>query len=242
VLFGDEGAKLVVADVDDGGNEETAGLVSARGGEAFHVQCDVTDAAQVEALIAAAVERFGRLDCAFNNAGIGGTSAPLADYDHEAWNQVLAVNLTGVFLCMQSELRQMAAQGAGAIVNAASVVGLIGYQYLAAYNAAKHGVIGLTRTAALEYARHRIRVNAVCPGWTETPMVMDEGPAPASDPEVYAALAGLAPMKRLATPIEIAQAVAWLCSDAASFVTGHPLVVDGGVTAGRERTEQLDHP
>jgi NAD(P)-dependent dehydrogenase (short-subunit alcohol dehydrogenase family) len=242
LLFGEEGAKLVLADVDERGGENTVRLVRERGGEALHVRCDVTDAAQVERLIAAAVERFERLDCAFNNAGIGGASASVADYEHQAWNQVLAVNLTGVFLCMQSELRQMVGQGAGAIVNAASVVGVIGYPYLAAYNAAKHGVLGLTRTAALEYARHGIRVNAVCPGWTETRMVMDEGPAPASDPRVYAAIAEMAPMRRLAQPIEIGRAVAWLCSDAASFVTGHPLVVDGGVAAGRERTEEGAQP
>jgi NAD(P)-dependent dehydrogenase (short-subunit alcohol dehydrogenase family) len=242
LLFAEEGAKLVLADVDDRGSEETARLVGQRGGEAFDVHCDVTDSVQVEALIAAAVERFGRLDFAFNNAGIGGASAHLAEYEEEAWNRVLAVNLTGVFLCMQSELRQMVTQSAGAIVNTASVVGVIGYPYLAAYNAAKHGVIGLTRTAALEYAARGIRVNAVCPGWTETPMVMDEGPAPASTPEVYAALSGMVPMRRLGVPVEIAQAVAWLCSDAASFVTGHPLLVDGGVTAGRERAEGPLHP
>jgi NAD(P)-dependent dehydrogenase (short-subunit alcohol dehydrogenase family) len=242
LLFVQEGARLVIADVDDRGSEETAQLIAEQGGEAVPVHCDVSDPGQVQSLVSAAVERFGRLDCAFNNAGIGGASAPLADYGLKAWNQVLAVNLTGVFLCMQSELRQMVAQGAGAIVNAASVVGVIGYPHLAAYTAAKHGVVGLTRTAALEYAGHGIRVNAVCPGWTETPMVLDEGPEPASDPDVYAAIAGLAPMKRLAKPGEIAQAVAWLCSDAASFVTGHPLVVDGGVGAGRERAEPLGQP
>jgi NAD(P)-dependent dehydrogenase (short-subunit alcohol dehydrogenase family) len=237
LLFADAGAKLVLADVDHGGSEETARLVAERGGDAVHVHCDVTDSTQVQAMVDAAVQRHGRLDCAFNNAGIGGASAPLAEYDEQDFNRVIAVNLTGVFLCMQSELRQMISQGSGAIVNAASVVGVMGYPRLAAYNAAKHGVIGLSRTAALEYATQGIRVNAVCPGWTETPMVMEEGPAPASDPAVYDAIAGLAAMKRLAAPSEIAQAVAWLCSDAASFVTGHPLVVDGGVAAGRERAE-----
>jgi NAD(P)-dependent dehydrogenase (short-subunit alcohol dehydrogenase family) len=237
LVFAEEGAKLVLADVDDRGGEDTVAAVGERGSEAHYVHCDVSDPAEVDELLAAAVERFGRVDCAFNNAGIGGASAPLAEYELEAWHRVLAINLTGVFLCMQSELRQMVAQGAGAIVNAASVVGAIGYPELAAYTAAKHGVIGLTRTAALEYADRGIRVNAVCPGWTETPMVMDEGPSPASDPEVYRAIAEMAPMKRLGLPEEIGRAVAWLCSDAASFVTGHPMVVDGGVTAGRRHAE-----
>jgi len=237
LVFADEGAKLVLADVDERSGEETARLVREGGGEAVHVTCDVTDSAQVEALVASAVERFGRLDCAFNNAGIGGESARLVDYEEQAWHRVIAVNLTGVFLCMKSELRQMVAQSGGAIVNAASLVGVIGYPYLTAYNAAKHGVVGLTRTAALEYATLGIRINAVCPAWIETPMVMDEGPAPASIPEVYEAIASLVPMRRLGKSAEVAQAVAWLCSDAASFVTGHPLLVDGGVTAGRERAE-----
>lgn len=238
LLFADLGARLALADVDDGGSLQTARLVGERGGDSIHVHCDVTDSAAVQAMVDAAVEHFGRLDCAFNNAGIGGGSDRIHDYDEQAWNQVIAVNLTGVFLCMRSELRQMVTQGSGSIVNTASVVGTIGYPYLAGYNAAKHGVVGLTRTAALEYARDGIRVNAVCPGWTETPMVMDEGPSPGSDPAVYAAIARLAPMNRLAEPIEIAQTVAWLCSDAASFVTGHPLIVDGGVAAGRERAEE----
>jgi NAD(P)-dependent dehydrogenase (short-subunit alcohol dehydrogenase family) len=237
LVFSDEGAKLVLADVDEHGGEETARLVREAGGDALHVTCDVTDSAHVDAAVASAVERFGRLDCAFNNAGIGGESTRLADYEEEAWHRVIAVNLTGVFLCMKSELRQMVAQRSGAIVNAASLVGVIGYPYLTAYNAAKHGVVGLTRTAALEYATGGIRVNAVCPAWIETPMVMDEGPAPASIPEVYEAIASLVPMRRLGKPAEVAQAVVWLCSDAASFVTGHPLLVDGGVTAGRERAE-----
>jgi NAD(P)-dependent dehydrogenase (short-subunit alcohol dehydrogenase family) len=237
LTFAEEGAAVVLADVDDAGGHETAALVGGHGGEAVFVPCDVAVLEQVEALVRACVERFGRLDCAFNNSGIGGESAPLVDYDEEDWNRVLAVNLTGVFLCLKSELRLMVAQGSGAIVNAASLVGVIGYPNLTAYNAAKHGVVGLTRTAALEHARHGIRVNAVCPAWIETPMVMERGPAPASIPEVYNALAGLIPLGRLGTANEVAQAVAWLCSDAASFVTGLPLLVDGGVTAGRERAE-----
>ena len=237
LVFAEEGAKLALADVDEAGGRETVRLVDEIGAEAVFISCDVTDSAQVSALVGECVERFGRLDCAFNNAGVGGESARLADYDEETWNQVLAVNLTGVFLCMKSELRQMVAQGGGAIVNAASLVGVMGYGNLGAYNAAKHGVVGLTRTAALEYASSGIRVNAVCPGWIETPMVMDQGPQPASIPEVYEALASLMPLGRLGKPAEVASAVAWLCSDAASFVTGHPLLVDGGALAGRERAE-----
>jgi NAD(P)-dependent dehydrogenase (short-subunit alcohol dehydrogenase family) len=237
LLFADEGASLALADVDEAGGLETARLASERDAEAFFAACDVSDSVQVAAFVAGCVERFGRLDCAFNNAGIGGESARLAEYDEETWQRVLAVDLTGVFLCMKSELRQMVAQGGGAIVNAASLVGLTGYPNLGAYNAAKHGVVGLTRTAALEYASSGIRVNAVCPGWIETPMVMDSGPQPASIPEVYEALAGLMPLGRLGKPEEVAAAVAWLCSDASSFVTGHPLLVDGGALAGRLRAE-----
>jgi NAD(P)-dependent dehydrogenase (short-subunit alcohol dehydrogenase family) len=237
LVFAEEGAKLVLADVDERGGTETVRLVKEQGGEAVLVPCDVAVSVQVDDLVAACVDRFGRLDCAFNNAGVGGESAPFVDYDEADWNRVIGVNLTGVFLCMQRELRQMVAQGSGVIVNAASIVGVMGYPRLIAYNAAKHGVVGLTKTAALEYADRGIRVNAVCPAWIETPMVMDVGPRPASIPQVYEALAGAIPLKRLGLPSEVAHAVAWLCSDASSFVTGVPLVVDGGLTAGRERVE-----
>ncbi len=154
----------------------------------------------------------------------------------------MAVNLDGVFHCLQAELRQMARQGSGSIVNAASMLGIMGYTNLAAYNAAKHAVVGLTRTAALEYAPLGIRVNAVCPAFIETPMVMDRGVAPASNPQVWQALADLHPMQRLGKPGEVAQAIVWLCSDASSFVTGHPFVIDGGMAAGRRASTAQPTP
>jgi len=168
------------------------------------------------------VETYGRLDCAFNNAGIEETSLlPTAESTEENWDRVIGTNLKGVWLCMKYELAQMVKQGSGAIVNTASVGGLVGFEGIGAYVASKHGVIGLTKTAALEYATAGIRVNAVCPGVIRTPMLAD----------AEALLAPLEPMGRIGLPEEIAEAVVWLCSDAASFVTGHPMVVDGGILA-----------
>jgi NAD(P)-dependent dehydrogenase (short-subunit alcohol dehydrogenase family) len=190
------------------------------------VPVDVSRAQEVERLCARAVETYGRLDCAFNNAGIIGQVGPLlADVPEENWSRVCAVNLTGVFLCMKYEIPLLLRSGGGAIVNASSSVGLVGDRTYAAYVASKHGVVGATRAAALEYADRGIRINAVCPGPTRTELVEALF---AADPEVEATLAARQPVGRLASPAEIAQAVVWLCSDEASFVTGHALAVDGG--------------
>jgi NAD(P)-dependent dehydrogenase (short-subunit alcohol dehydrogenase family) len=184
--------------------------------------------AAVQALISKAVETYGRLDCAHNNAGIpGGGRALTAEYPEDTWQQVIALNLTGVWFCMKYAILQMLQQGSGAIVNTASVAGLIGGRGLAAYVASKHGVVGLTKTAALEYAQQGIRVNCVCPGVIQTPMTARG----LSDPERRARIIATEPLGRVGTPEEVAEAVVWLCSDAASFVTGHTMTVDGGYVA-----------
>lgn len=230
LAFAREGARVVASDVAGAGGEETARLVSDAGGEALHVACDVTRPAEVEALVAAAVDSFGRLDCAHNNAGVEGTYGRTADCDEENFDRTCAVNLKGVYLCLKAEIAHMLdAGGGGAIVNTASVAGVEGAKNLPAYVASKHGVMGLTRTAALEYATRGIRVNAVCPGPIRTRMleaIMEENPR--MEPAMIAAV----PMRRLGAPEEIAEAVVWLCSDRASYVTGQGLVVDGGFTAG----------
>src|SRR5215471_14692570 len=225
LTFAREGAKLIIADMNAEGGQQTVHMIIEQGGEAIFVKTDVSKAIEVQALISRAVETYGRLDCAHNNAGIsGGGRALTAEYLEETWQRVLAVNLTGVWLCMKYEIPQMLSQGSGAIVNTASVAGLIGARGLAAYVASKHGVVGLTKTAALEYAQHGIRVNCVCPGVIETPMTARG----LSDPERRAQIMANEPMGRVGTPEEIVEAVVWLCSDAASFVTGHTMTVDGG--------------
>lgn len=224
-----EGARVVASDVAGAGGEETARLVAAAGGEAVHVACDVTRPAEVEALVAAAVDAFGRLDCAHNNAGVEGAYARTADCDEEDFDRTCAVNLKGVYLCLKAEIAHLLDTGGGAIVNTASVAGVEGAKNLPAYVASKHGVMGLTRTAALEYANRGVRVNAVCPGPIRTRMleaIMEENPR--MEPAMIASV----PMRRLGAPEEIAEAVVWLCSDRASYVTGQGLVVDGGLTAG----------
>ena len=227
-IFAREGAKVVVADVNVEGSEETVGLIRAAGGEAVFLKTDVAQATEVEAMVKKAVETYGRLDCAFNNAGIEGALQPTIEYDVTVWDRVLSINLRGVWLCMKTEIRQMLSQGGGAIVNTASAAGLVAVPGMSAYVAAKHGVVGLTKTAALEYAKAGIRVNAVCPGGVDTPMVQRVF---SSNPQFAEAAASAEPVGRLAQPAEIGEAVVWLCSDAASFVTGLPMAVDGGMVA-----------
>ena len=227
LAFARAGARTIVSDVSPAG-EETVAAIRAADGDAVFVRCDVADAAQVANLVAATQRAYGRLDCAFNNAGIEGVLAPTADYPDELWQRVLAVNLTGVWQCMKHELRVMQDKG-GAIVNNASILGVVGFANTAAYTAAKHGVLGLTKVAALEYAARKVRVNAVCPAFIETPMLGRAGLL--DKPEVEQQLVGLHPVRRLGHPEEVADAVLWLSSDGASFVTGHPLLVDGGFVA-----------
>jgi NAD(P)-dependent dehydrogenase (short-subunit alcohol dehydrogenase family) len=229
LLFGREGAKVVIADYNPEGGERTAKEIREAGGSAIFQAADVSNPKDAEAIVAKAVETYGRLDCAFNNAGIEGQMMDTSECSLENWSRVIAINLTGVFLCMKYETAQMLKQGGGgSIVNTASAAGLIGLAGAPAYVAAKHGVAGLTKTAALEFARKGIRVNAVCPGFIRTPMVeraLDKGSF--SEEQIFAA----EPMHRMGKPEEIAEAVLWLSSEASSFVTGLPMPVDGGYVA-----------
>jgi NAD(P)-dependent dehydrogenase (short-subunit alcohol dehydrogenase family) len=223
-----EGARVAIASRRAAESEETVRLVTDAGGEARFFRTDVTRGEEVESLIERTVEAWGWLDCAFNNAGITGEMARTADCTEENWHRTLAANLTSVWLSMKYEIRQMLKQGGGVIVNNASVAGLVGMRGGPAYSASKGGVIQLTRTAALEYAKTGIRVNAVCPGYIETPLLE---PYSSTNPDLEPYIRRIQPMGRLGTAEEVAGAVVWLCSDAASFVTGHPLVIDGGMLA-----------
>jgi NAD(P)-dependent dehydrogenase (short-subunit alcohol dehydrogenase family) len=227
LAFAREGAKVVAADISEQGNEGTAHMIEDLGGRALAVRCDVTRTDDVKAALDKAVEAFGRVDAAFNNAGSEQAITATADLAEKEWDRIVSINLRGVFLCMKYEIPLMLKQGGGAIVNTSSGAGVIGVKGQAAYAAAKHGVVGLTKVAALDYAQSNIRVNAVCPGIIDTPMMQRfTGGTPEGRERVIA----WEPIGRMGTPEEIAEAVLWLSSDAASFIVGHALVIDGGQT------------
>lgn len=226
LAFARTGVRTVIADIGTTAGEETAHLIERAGGRALFVRTDVSRSEDVEALVASAVNAYSRLDYAFNNAGIGSGGAPIVETREEDWDRTIAINLKGVWLCMKHECAQMLKQGGGAIVNTSSVMGMISGPGISAYSASKAGVLGLTRSVALDYARNGIRVNAVCPGSVWTAMT--------ERPEARVAMDRIAqatPMGRLGLPHEIGEAVVWLCSAQASFVTGQAFVVDGGFTA-----------
>lgn len=225
--FAELGASVIVADVDADGGSGAVSEVQQCGAEGLFVRCDVSDPLQVARLFDESASRFDRLDFAANNAGIGGPWEQIQSYPHEGWDRVLAVNLNGVFYCMQEEIRRMIGKG-GSIVNVASIAGKRGLPNQAAYTASKHAVIGLTRVSAQEVARHDIRVNAVCPAYTDTPLI---GPLIAGNTRRVEKMLERIPMRRFGKPHDIAEAIVWLCSDESSFVTGQAINLDGGMTA-----------
>lgn len=226
-LYAREGAKVVVSDVSDKDGEETVRLIRDSGRDAKFIRADISDPAQCEALVKGTLESYGRLDYACNNAGISGESNHVGDYGIESWQKVIAVNLSGVFYCMRYEIPAMIETGGGAIINMASILGQVGFATAPAYVAAKHGVVGLTKNAAIEYAEQGIRVNSVGPAFIRTPMITDLE----NDPDSYQMLVSLHPMGRLGEPSEIAELVIWLSSEKASFVTGAYYAADGGYLA-----------
>ncbi len=228
LAFGRAGASVVVADVSVDGGHATAAMIVEQGGKALFVQTNVTKAHEVEALIDKVVNYYGRLDCAFNNAGIEEEHLPLAETDEAVFDRIMSVNVKGTWLCMKYEIRQMLKQGHGAIVNTASVAGLVGAPTQPAYAASKHAVVGMTKTAAAEYGRAGIRINSVCPGVINTTMLTR---ALEREPQREKKLKNVHPIGRFGEAAEVADAALWLCSDQASFVTGHQLAVDGGLTA-----------
>jgi NAD(P)-dependent dehydrogenase (short-subunit alcohol dehydrogenase family) len=229
LAFASEGAGMVVVDIADEAGHETVEFIQGRGGEARFIRADVSVSDDSERMVRETIKAYGRLDYAHNNAGIARGMASTVDCAEEDWDRIVAVNLKGVWLCMKTEIPRMLENGGGAIVNTASIAGLMGVRGLGAYVASKHGVVGLTKTAALEYAQAGIRINAVCPGWIRTPLLE---PALRDHPEMEEQMAAGNPSRRIGSPEEVAAAVVWLCSEAASYVTGHAMVLDGGHLAG----------
>lgn len=223
VAFAKRGAKVVIADwIED---QETLNLIQAAGGDAIFVKCDVSSEEDVKNLVEKTINTFGRLDFAFNNAGIEGHKAPVHECTTENWDKTIGINLKGVWLCMKYQIPHMLKTGKGSIVNCASVAGLVGFSGIPAYVASKHGVVGLSKNAALDYAKTGLRVNAVCPGVIRTPMI---DRFTGKDKEVEKAFESMEPVGRMGEPEEVAEAVVWLCSDGATFVTGQAIAVDGG--------------
>ena len=229
LLFAREGAKVVVNDVLVEEGQETVSMIKQAGGEATFIRADVSSAADVQAMVDKIVETYGSLDCALNNAGVQPTGRLFTENAEEDWDRIIDINLKGVWLCMRYEIPQMLKQGKGTIVNIASMLGLVGRERRSIYTASKHGIVGLTKVAALEFANQGIRVNAVCPGVVRTG-IFERLVAP--NPELLASFLRMIPMGRVSTPEEIAEAALWLCSDASSFVTGIAMPVDGGYTVG----------
>lgn len=227
LAFAREGAKIIVADLDEEGGQETIDKVKKGGSEAIFVKTDVSQATEVEALIRKAVKTYGQLNCAVNNAGTASEWGFLHEASEETWDHVININLKGVWLCMKYEIPQMLKQGGGTIINISSIMGVAGHINKPIYATSKHGVIGLTKSAALQYAKSGIRVNAVCPGWIRTPLTESR----LNDPESRERMIATVPLGRVGVPEEVAEAIIWLCSDAASYVTGHTMMVDGGYIA-----------
>lgn len=226
IAFAKRGAKVVIADwIED---KETLNIIKGFNGEAFFFKCDVSDEINVRLMVETTIEKYGRLDFAFNNAGVEGATAPTHECTEENWNKTININLRGVWHCMKYEIPHMLKQNKGAIVNNASIAGLVGFPGIPAYVASKHGVLGLTKNAALEYAKQGIRVNAVCPGVIKTPMV---DRFTGKNKEVEKQFENMEPVGRMGLPEEVAEAVIWLCSDSSSFVTGITMPVDGGWVA-----------
>jgi NAD(P)-dependent dehydrogenase (short-subunit alcohol dehydrogenase family) len=229
IKFAQEGARVVIAARRAEEGEQTVAEIRRLGGEALFIKTDVSQAVEVEAMVQRTVDAYGRLDCAFNNAGVGGGAPLLHDFSEDDWDRIVDINLKSVWLCMKYQIPQMLAQGSGTIVNNSSIAGLTGYILNPVYAASKHGVIGLSKSAALQYVKQGIRINVVCPGVTMTNMIER---AIARRPDIKEWFESHQPTGRGGTPEQVAEAVVWLCSDAASLITGVALPVDGGMLSG----------